>query len=161
MGPSEPRDTVARLLRGSQAHAGLEKALEGFPVVEAGRRVEGHRHTAWELLEHLRLTAEDLLSYCEDPDYAPLDWPEDYWPESAAPPSAEAWEESRRQLLAATGAVADLVEDADRDLYRPVPAAEDPSHHTLRAALVLLDHNAYHVGQLVALRVALGAWSPR
>lgn len=160
MASSEPRATIARLLRESHAHAGLSKSLEGFPVAEAGRRLEGHPHTAWELLEHLRLAAEDLLAYCTDAHYAELDWPEGYWPENPAPPSPVAWGESARRLVAATEAVADLVEDPERELYAPVPAAEKPEHHTLRTALILLDHNAYHLGQLVALRRALGAWPP-
>lgn len=160
MPTAEPRATIARLLRRSHAHAGLSKSLAALPVAEAGRRVEGHPHTAWQLLEHLRLAAEDLLAYCTDPGYAALDWPEGYWPENPAPPSPEAWEESARRLVAATDAVADLVEDPERDLYAPVPAAEKEEHHTLRTALILLDHNAYHLGQLVALRRALGAWPP-
>lgn len=161
MEASEPRATVARVLRRSQAHAGLGRALEGFPAAEAGRRVEGHPHTAWELLEHLRLCAEDLVSYCREADYAEGEWPGSYWPEEAAPPSPDAWDESARRLLAATESLAELVEDPDRDLYARVPTAEKADHHTLRAALVLLDHNAYHAGQLVALRRALGAWPPR
>lgn len=160
MASHEPRATVARFLRTSHAHAGLTKALDRFPVAEAGRRLDGHPHTAWELLEHLRLAAEDLVSYCTDPGYRELDWPDGYWPESPEPSSPEAWEESARGLLAATEAMAALVEDPERDLYERAPTAESPDHHTLRSALILLDHNAYHAGQLVALRIALGAWPP-
>lgn len=124
----------------------------------AGRQVEGSRHTAWQQLEHLRLAAEDLVSYCIDSDYEDLGWPEGYWPESAEPPSDEAWDESVRRLLGATEAMAKLVENQKHDLYARVPRAEKSHHHTLRAALILLDHNGYHAGQLIALRIALGAW---
>lgn len=154
----EPRHTLATLLRGSQAHAGLAAALDGFPAELAGRRAEGHPHTAWQQVEHMRLAAEDLLAYCRDSGYEELAWPEGYWPESSTPPSAEAWSASVRGLLEATERMARLVEDLDHDLYAKVPAAENESHHTLRAALILLDHNGYHAGQLIALRRALGVW---
>lgn len=158
---NEPAATVARLLRRSRAHAGLSAALEGFPAKLAGRRVEGHAHTAWQQVEHLRLAAEDLLAYCSDPDYSELGWPEGYWPDGEEPPSTEAWEESVRRVLGATEAMARRLEDPDLDLYAKVPAATDDSHHTLRAALILLEHNGYHAGQLIALRRALDAWPAR
>ena len=157
---AEPRATLARLLRESRAHAGLARALEGFPPELAGARQTGHAHTAWEQLEHMRLAAEDLVAYCCDEEYRDLGWPEGYWPASAAPPSQDAWSETVERLVAAIEAMARLVEDEGRDLHEPVPTAHRPGHHTLRAALILLDHQGYHVGQLVALRQALGAWPP-
>ena len=108
----------------------------------------------------MRLAAEDLIAYCKDPDYKELSWPQDYWPPSSEPPSDEAWSISVRRLLDATEEMARLVEDPAHDLYAKVPTAEEPSHHRLRAALILLDHNGYHAAQLVALRRALGAWPP-
>lgn len=158
MPSDETRRTVARLLRQSQAHSGLARALEGFPVEAAGRHVAGHQHTAWELLEHLRVCAEDLVAYVRDEGYAAPDWPADYWPRSDAPAAPGDWEESARRFSAATEAMAALVEEPERDLHAPLPSAEDDDHHLLRAALVLLDHNGYHAGQLVTLRRALGAW---
>ena len=160
MNRPEPRDTVARLLRRSQAHAGLSSALEGFPFGSAGQHVAGHPHTAWQQVEHMRLAAEDLVAYCKDPDYKELSWPEGYWPASTEPPSDEAWSSSVLKLLEATEEMARMVEDPARDLYAKAPTAEKETHHTLRAALILLDHNGYHVAQLIALRRALGAWSP-
>ena len=154
------RSTLSRLLRQSHSHAGLSRALEGFPVSLAGRRVEGFTHTAWEQVEHLRLAAEDLISYCLDDDYKELGWPDGYWPASVEPPSEEVWNESVRKLLAATESMATLVENSEHDLFAQVPTAEQDRHHTLRTALILLDHNGYHAGQLIALRVALGIWPP-
>jgi hypothetical protein len=158
MSDLELRATLARLLRQSQAGVGLKRALEGFPEELAGRSADGLAHTPWQLLEHLRLAAEDLVSYCLDPEYRDLGWPEGYWPETAEPPSEPAWERSARAVLEATEAMAALVENPDHDLYARVPSAEKPHHHTLRAALILLDHNGYHCGQLIDLRRALGAW---
>ncbi len=160
MSTDEPRQTLARLLRSSHAHAGLLAAVDEFPAELAGRKAEGHTHTAWQQVEHMRLAAQDLVRYCRDADYQELGWPEGYWPESSEPPSEEAWSESVRALLDANEAMAQMVEDPEHDLYARVPTAEKPSHHTLRAALILLDHNGYHAGQLIALRRALGAWHP-
>ena len=157
---SEPRATVARLLRESRAHAGLARAVTDFPPELAGRQVDGFRHTAWQQVEHLRLAAEDLVRYCLDADYEELEFPAGYWPATAAPPTPAAFEASVHGLLAATERMAALVEDPARDLLARAPTADDASHHTLRAALILLDHNGYHAGQLVALRTALGAWPP-
>lgn len=158
MSSNEPRETIARLLRRSEAHAGLAAAVERFPAELAGRQIEGHPHTAWQQVEHLRLAAEDLLAYCRDAGYEELAWPDGYWPESAEPPSEDAWSESVGRLLDATEEMARMVESPEVDLYSKVPAAEQKSHHTLRAALILLDHNGYHAAQLIALRRALGAW---
>lgn len=154
------RQTLAAQLRQSHGHVGLKRALEGLPPSEVGRKVEGHRHTAWEQLEHLRLAAEDLVSYCRDGDYEELGWPDGYWPASAEPASAEAWSASVEALLTATESMAEMVEDPQHDLYETVPTSSKRHHHTLRAALILLDHNAYHVGQLISLRIALGHWPP-
>lgn len=152
------RQTLARQLRRSQAHAGLAAAVDGLAFELAGRQVDGHRHTAWQQVEHMRLAAEDLVAYCEDMTYTARDWPSGYWPESPQPPSADAWAAGVRGALDATEKMARMVEDPDRDLYAPVPTAEKPYHHTLRAALILLDHNGYHAGQLIVLRQALDAW---
>lgn len=152
------RASLASQLRASQAQAGLERAVRSMPLEAMARRLEGHPHTAWELLEHLRLAAEDLVDYCRDADYEAPAWPEGYWPTDSGPSSKAAWEESARRLRDAVAAMASLVEDEDRDLFRPVPAAEKPEHNVFRCALVLLDHDAYHVGQLVALRRGLGCW---
>ena len=158
MRTAQLRATVAKQLRHSQAHAGLAAALDGFSAELAGKAVAGHPHTAWQQVEHLRLAAEDLVAYCRDPQYAPREWPAGYWPAAPEPPSAEAWSASCRGSLDATEQMARLVEDPDLDPFAAVPAAEKADHHTLRAALMLLDHNSYHAGQLIALRRVLGNW---
>ena len=124
MSRSEPQNTVARLLRRSEAHAALSSALEGFPASSAGQHVEGHPHTAWQQVEHMRLAAEDLVAYCNDPDYKELSWPEGYWPASTEPPSDEAWSSAVYKLLEATEEMARMVEDPAHALYAKVPTAE-------------------------------------
>ena len=158
MSQEEPGRTLSRLLRQSHAHAGLRRAVEGFPAALAGRQVEGLPHTAWEQVEHLRLAAEDRVTYCRDADYEELGWPEGYWPETSEPPTEELWQESVGKLLDATETMAAMVDDPEHDLYARVPSAEKSHHHTLRAALILLDHNGYHAGQIIDLRRALGVW---
>jgi len=160
MSDAELRRTLSSLLRQSHSHVGLKRALEGFPAALAGRRVDGFRHTAWQLIEHLRLAAEDLVSYCRDADYEELGWPDGYWPETAEPPSEKAWQDSIRKLLEATEVMAGMVEDPEHDIYAKVPSSQKRHHHSLRAALILLDHNGYHAGQLIDLRIALGVWPP-
>ncbi len=158
MSTAQLRATVAKLVRRSHAHAGLAAALADFPAELAGRTAAGHAHTAWQHVEHIRLAAEDLVAYCRDAAYEAKEWPAGYWPASPEPPSAEAWAASCRGALAATEIMARLMEDPDLDPYASVPAAEKADHHILRTALILLDHNGYHVGQLIALRKALGIW---
>ena len=87
------------------------------------------------------------------------DWPDGYWPKSPEPPSSAAWSVRNRRLLDATEKTAQIVENPGLDLYAKVPAAEKQHPHTLRAALILLDHNGYHAAQLIALRQALNVWS--
>jgi hypothetical protein len=158
MSDSDLKYILARQLRRSQAQAGLSAALEELPAELAGRQTAGHGHTAWQQVEHMRLAAEDLIAYCEEPDYEARDWPDGYWPEGPEPPSADAWSTSIRGLRDATEKMARLVEDPERDLYAKVPTAEKADHHLLRSALILLDHNGYHTGQLIGLRRALNAW---
>ena len=109
----------------------------------------------------MRLATEDLVAYCEDPHYEAREWPSGYWPADPEPPSSAAWTAGALRLLDATEKMARMVENPDVDLYAKVPTAEKDTHHTLRAALILLDHNGYHTGQLIALRQALSAWSRR
>ena len=152
------KTTLARQLRRSQAHAGISAALESFPSELAGRLVAGHAHTAWQQVEHMRLAAEDLVTYCTDPQYTAPDWPDGYWPEGPEPASPEAWSASCRRLLDATEQMARIVDDPGVDLSAKVPVATKEHHHTLRAALILLDHNGYHGAQLIGLRQALNIW---
>ncbi|MCB1056722.1 MAG: DinB family protein [Acidobacteria bacterium] len=153
------RETVAAQLRRSQAQVGLA-ALDHLDPAIVGRRPDGFEHSIWELVEHLRLAAEDLVDYVERDDYSAPAWPDDYWPAAPTPESAERWNDSVAGFRQAIERMAKLVEDPARPLHDPVPTAEDPSHHLLRCALVLLDHNAYHLGQVVDLRRALGDWPP-
>lgn len=160
MSEEQLRKSVAGLLRQSHAHIGVDRALADLDSGLVGLSVDGFKHTIWEQVEHLRLAAEDLVSYCVDSDYKELGWPEGYWPRSKSPDSAEQWIRSVRLLQDANETMARLVENDEHDLFSRAPTSDKDHHHTLRAALILLDHNGYHSGQIVALRIALGAWPP-
>ena len=149
------KQLIAFLLK-SEAHAGLETAVKDFPGGQRGVRPQGSPHSGWELLEHLRLAQRDILDFSRSADYKPRKWPDDYWPASPEPTSAAAWAESVRSILADRDGFIELLEDSQRDLYQPFPWGEGQT--LLREALLLIDHNAYHVGEMVLVRRMLGSW---
>lgn len=156
---SDPlRAQLERLLDWEEAHVGFDKAVLGIPVDQRGAQAAGFQHSPWQLLEHMRLAQKDLLDFCLNARYEhALAWPDDYWPQSPAPPGLKAWDESVADFKADLEKVKELVRDPSVDLFASVPTGKDLQTH-LRAILLVADHNAYHVGQLVAVRQALGCW---
>lgn len=152
------RDHLVKLLRGGSAHLGFDEAIEGLPADLRGTKHQELPHTAWQLLEHLRLAQWDILDFSRNPDYVTPKWPDDYWPETAAPPDGASWDRSVEQLRRDLQAMQDLVADPKTDLYAKIPWGEGQT--ILREAMLVADHNAYHIGQIVSLRQALGAWQP-
>lgn len=150
------REQLVRLLTARQAHATFDDAVAGFPARLAGRRPRGAAHTAWQLVEHLRLAQFDILDFCRNPAYKEPRFPDDYWPGSPGPPSDAAWRQSLRQFRADLAAMVRLVRNPRTELYAPIPHGSGQT--ILREALLVADHNAYHIGQLVLLRRLLGAW---
>jgi len=150
------RDQLARLLDWEEAHVGFDKAVDGIPPDKRGARAAGFEHSPWQLLEHMRLGQEDMLDFCVNPNYEhTLKWPDDYWP-APAPPSDAAWKESIASLRRTRDKLKTLARDVD-DLTAKVPTGKANQTY-LRAILLMADHNAYHLGQLVAVRRALGIW---
>ncbi|BAS27842.1 DinB family protein [Limnochorda pilosa] len=150
------RDHVLYLLRGGGAHLSFDEAVADLPPELRGRRPEGVPHTPWRLLEHIRIAQRDILDFIRDPAYVSPDWPEGYWPEGDAPPGGGAWDASVEAFRQDLKAVQDLVSDPATDLFAPIPHGDGQT--VLREALLVADHNAYHLGQLVVVRRALGAW---
>ncbi len=144
------------LLDGGIARATAAKSLAGFPAAKAGVKPRGFAHTAWQLLEHLRLTQWDALRYAVDPKHASPDFPAGYWPATPAPPDGKAWSKSARAFLADLRAFQRLVSRKGADPLAPIAHAPDATVAEL--ACMIANHNAYHLGQLVQLRRALGAW---
>lgn len=150
------REHVLNLLTVRQAHCTFEDAVAQLPPDRRGDRPENLPYSVWELVEHLRRAQRDLLVYCRDPDYAPNEWPDAYWPDTAAPPSDEAWTEAVNGVVNDRNALCDLVRDERIDLYDTVPSSDE--HTYLREMLLVADHNAYHIGQIVTVRRQLGLW---
>ncbi|MGH9488749.1 MAG: DinB family protein [Terriglobales bacterium] len=150
------RAHIAGLLRGGSAHATLTQALAGLTPEVAGKKPPRAPHTCWQLLEHIRIAQQDILEFTRDPNWQSPKFPQGYWPATAAPPSAAALRRSRAALAADLEAVIALVLDSARELLTPLPHA--PDNTLLREALLVADHNAYHLGQLVFARKLLGAW---
>ena len=153
------RKQVSSLLDWADAHAGFEKILEGIPPKLRGTAPEPLPYTPWQLLEHLRLTQRDILEFCRNPEYTEPHWPDDYWPATAAPPTEKAWQESTRAFLADRAAMKQLAEDPSVDLLSPIPHGSGQT--ILRELLLVADHNAYHLGEMVVVRRCLGIWGGR
>ena len=150
------RDHILELLRGGHAHADLDSALVNFPAKLRGQKPKGTEHTAWQLLEHIRIASWDILEFSRNARHVSPKWPEGYWPKTEAPPSAAAWNTSIRKARADQKAMEKLVTSKKSDLFRPIPHGTGQT--LLREALLVADHNAYHIGQLILLRRLLGAW---
>ncbi len=149
------RKWMAWLLDGGGAHVDFDTAIKGLPSKLRGARAHGLPHTSWQLLEHMRLAQWDILDFCRNPKYQARQWPEEYWPKSAAPGRGEG-DKSVRQFKDDLAAMRRLVTSARTDLHAPIAWGEGQT--ILREALLAADHNAYHLGQLVLVRRALGAW---
>jgi hypothetical protein len=150
------RQHVLELLHGGHAHADLDSALADFPAKLRGKKPKGAQHTAWQLLEHIRIATWDILEFSRNAKHVSPKWPEGYWPKTEAPPSAAAWNTSIRQARAFQKAMEKLVASKKSGLFKPIPHGTGQT--LLREALLVADHNAYHIGQLVLLRRLLGAW---
>jgi hypothetical protein len=150
------REHILYLLNGGGAHAGFEAAIEGLPVAMRGKRPKGSEHSPWEILEHMRLAQSDILEFSRDPKHVSPEWPSGYWPKKQAPPNSTSWNKSARAFRADLKAMCNLVADSSTDLYARIPHGEGQT--ILREALLIADHNAYHLGELVLVRRLLGAW---
>ena len=150
------RKQIARTLDWEDAHAGFDAAVEGLPAELRGKAPPGLPYSPWQLLEHIRRTQADILEFSRAPSYAEKEWPKDYWPESAAPPTAKAWDDAIAAVRRDRKALADLTVDRKTDLTAPVPNGTGQTY--LREVLLVADHTAYHVGELIVVRRLLGAW---
>jgi uncharacterized damage-inducible protein DinB len=150
------RDLLARSLGWSDAHVCFEEAVSDLPVRLRGTRPRGLPHSAWELVEHIRITQRDILDFATAEEYRELEWPAGYWPASPEPPSTAAWEQSVAAVKRDREALQRLARDAAVDLT--AVTRHGTSQTYLRELLLVVDHAAYHVGQLVLVRQVLGAW---
>jgi uncharacterized damage-inducible protein DinB len=155
---TEWRRIIASSLTWEQAHATLDSAIKDLPADLRGRAPDNFPHTIWQLLDHIRRTQFDLLSFCRDAHYTDPKWPDDYWPSSASPASDADWNATIAAIHRDAEAFAAFTMEADRDLTAKIPHGTGQTY--LRTILVSVDHTSYHVGQIIAVRRLLGAWQP-
>ena len=150
------RQHLARVLAWEDAHVGFDRAVAGVPPRLRGIRTAGLPYSAWQLLEHLRLAQADILDFCVNPRYRAPRWPGDYWPKKPQPPNAGSWRRSIAAVRADRRALVRLLANPALDLHASIPHGEGRTY--LREFLLVADHGAFHVGELVILRRLLGIW---
>jgi hypothetical protein len=150
------REQLLELMRGGGAHLTFDQAIAGLPRKLRGAKPAGQPHTPWRLVEHMRITQWDILQFTLNGRHVSPKWPDEYWPSGDAPPKATDWDESVRQFRADAKSMQKLVANPKCDLLAPIPFGTGQT--LFREAMLLADHTAYHLGQLVILRRLLGAW---
>jgi hypothetical protein len=150
------RQHLVDVLKGGSAHVQFMDGLEGFPPNKRGTFAPGLPHTGWQLLEHARIAQWDILEFCRNPRHESPGFPEGYWPKTPGPPTDAEWDKSVQSFQHDLDDMVDLLKNPRTDLFAKIPHGDGQT--ILREALVLADHNAYHLGQLVDLRRALGSW---
>jgi DinB superfamily len=153
---SSLRHQLLELLKGGSAHARMEEAVAGIPAKLRGQKPSGFPHSPWMLLEHMRIAQWDILEFSRNKKHVSPDWPKDYWPRREAPPSLAAWNTSIKKFRRDLKSMQDLVANPKTNLYVRIPWGDGQT--ILREALLLADHNAYHVAQIIDVRRLLGAW---
>ena len=145
---------LINLLDAEGAHINFEEAVKGFPPKLRGKKPEGAPHTAWQLLEHMRIAQWDILEFSRDANHISPKWPDGYWPRSEAPPSDKAWQKSIQQFHDDLEQMKDLLKKTgEEELFKRIPHGDGQT--LLREVLILADHNSYHLGQLMYLRKTL------
>lgn len=145
---------LEQLLKGGTAHAHLNDALKGLSAEQRGQKPYGLPYSIWQLVEHIRLAQWDMLEFCKDASHQSPKWPDEYWPEEAAPKDEEAWSQSLQQIEKDLKEMIELVKAGN--LYAPIP--HGTGQNLLREALQVADHTAYHTAEIILLRRLLGSW---
>ena len=151
------RAHVLKLLRSGSAHADFERALKDLPVTQRGAKPAGAPYTIWQLVEHLRIAQLDILQFSRDANHKSPKWPDEYWPKMQSPPNEAAWDVSVEHCRRDMEDFEDMIADSANDLLRPIEDAPE-GQTLLREALLLADHNSYHIGQIVLMRKLLEQW---
>ncbi len=151
---SKLRDELLKFLHGGHAHAEFDRAVSGLPANLQGTKAPNQPHTPWRLLEHMRIAQRDILDFSKDARHKSPSWPDEYWPPHDAPPDDSAWEKSVEQFLADRREMLALIANPTTDLLAPLPHGQGQT--LLREALLVINHTAYHLGQLILLRRLLG-----
>ena len=150
------RKHVIALLDGGQAYSTFAEIVANFPAKLRGEVPTGLAHSGWMLLEHLRLTQWDILEFSRNPKYVAAKWPDDYWPKNPSPPNATAWDKSVKSFQDDLAAMKKLISKPKTDLFAKIPWGDGQT--ILREALLIAEHNAHHLGQMIDIRRLLGIW---
>jgi hypothetical protein len=151
------REHVLHLLESGHAHADLDRVLAGLPEEQRGQKPQGLPFTPWRLLEHMRIAQWDILGFCRSAKHVSPEWSAGYWPRGDAPEDSEGWEKSIKAFRSDLKAMRELIADPRTDLLARIPHGDGQT--ILKEGLLVADHNAYHLGQLVLVRRLLGSWS--
>lgn len=149
-------DHLVELLEGGHAHITFDDTVKNWPAELQGVRPEGAVHSPWEVLEHMRIAQRDILEFTRNPKHVSPEWPAGYWPKTQAPPDAKAWTNSIKSFRADLEAMIKIVQNKKTDFLAPL--AHGDGQTVLREAMLVADHNAYHLGELLLLRRLVGAW---
>jgi hypothetical protein len=145
---------LAKLLLGGTAHLSLTDALKGLQPRLRGVKPDNMPYSIWQLVEHIRIAQWDMFQFCRDADHKSPKWPEEYWPQEGAPEDESAWKGSLSQINSDLDEFIELMEHSD--IYQKLPHGS--GQNILREALQIADHNAYHIGEIIAIRRCLGDW---
>lgn len=151
------RKDLLKLLDGGNAYVTFDEAIKDIPPEYYGAPVKNIPYTLWRILQHMKISQADILDYIQNPEYQELSWPEEYWPQEKAPPNKAAWTKSVTQFRAGRKALKSIVTNPKIDLLKPIPHLKN-GPTLLHEILLVCDHNAYHIGQIILLRGLLGIW---
>ena len=152
------REQLLHLLTGCNAHMTLDEAVADYPVASMNTLFPNGDYSSWQLLEHIRISQWDILDFIRNPEYQEREWPREYWPPQAAQANEADWNETLASFKRDMQALQAIAMDPQIDLHARIPWGTGQT--VLRELLLVADHNAYHIGQIVSLRQALGAWQP-
>lgn len=155
-GQSRIRKLLLEQLSGRNAHVDFDRAVENLVIKDVGIRPNRLPHSIWELVEHIRIAQHDILDFSRSSDYTSLSWPDDYWPDTQQPASQKQWEEALAAIREDHQGMVDLIMNEEKDLLEPIPHGDGQT--LFREAMLIVDHNAYHIGQIVLVRRALDIW---
>ena len=150
------RTGLVNLLTKENAHVGIEGALKGIPLEKTGIVPKGMPYSIWQLTEHIRISQFDILEFSRNPNYKSPKWPDEYWPKHPAPENESQFNESVQAILRDLNDMADLVRNPENDLFKPFSHGQ--GQNLFREAVLIIDHNAYHVGQVIVVRRMLDIW---
>ena len=153
---SRIRELLLEQLTGRNAHVDFQRAVEGLDLEDAGRKPEDFPHTIWQLVEHIRIAQHDIVAFSQSADYSSPSWPEGYWPKSEKPKNELQWNESVAAVKNDRQIMLEMVKNHENDLLEPIPHGDGQT--LFREAMLIVDHNAYHIGQIVQMRRVIGNW---